>query len=168
MNNKVFWLILDKAIIIFCLSSLKAETCAIHNKNSYLRTYLTEVIRYFFLRQGQLLAWIITQFPCSLPTNRYSCPFLVNIFILNSSFSCGVPKLKETLKPITPIMKIKTSHAADLKKLKTFSFIHYSTFTPKGVPSAKVNKSIIPDKDHAAFPFNDIPQVSSSAAVIKA
>ena len=41
MNNKVFWLKLDKAIILFRLSSLNTETCAILNEKSYLRTNLT-------------------------------------------------------------------------------------------------------------------------------
>lgn len=42
MNNKVFRLILDKAIIIFRLSSLNAETDTFLEESSYFRTIPTE------------------------------------------------------------------------------------------------------------------------------
>lgn len=42
MNNKVFWLILDKAIILFRLSSLNAETDTFLEESSYFRTIPTE------------------------------------------------------------------------------------------------------------------------------
>ena len=42
MSNKVFWLKLDKAIILLRLSSLNAETDTFLEENSYFRTIPTE------------------------------------------------------------------------------------------------------------------------------
>ena len=87
-------------------------------------SFFLSLLRYFFLRQGQLSAWI-TQTPCFVSTTRYSCPLSVNTDM--PIFFAGSLLLANERKPSkinAPTSKHKTNQTADLIKFKILFFIH--------------------------------------------